>query len=362
MVGVAKRSAARMAATVAVLVASMLAALLTAPSAAAAESPSGQPASRGYLFDQALLYLVNDARRHAGVPLVHSDSGLAYLASFWSVQLASGATGGQLVHNLDAPSMLPQVGAGSASRWAENIQVFDATVTPREVFDNYMSSPVHRGNILNPNYRYFGSGSVAAAGDVAIYNTMEFTDKVDPGGCHPFPDVDATTVHCANITWLARQGITNPADGDYHPYASVNRGAMLAFLFRLEHPRTPSPVCRSKPYRDVDTTNVFCGYIQWAKNTRLAFGYSDGTFRPDSAVTRGAMAAFLHRVVTGRQAQPCNTKPFADVSTTSQFCGVISWAKSADVTYGVGADSYGAGLSVTRQSMASFLRRVAGML
>ncbi len=178
-------------------------------------------------------------------------------------------------------------------------------------------------------------------------------------GCNPFPDVTSANQHCKNIEWLDDLGITKPADNLYHPLSSTNRGAMTAFLFRLTHPGEPSPTCTSKPFPDVDTSNVFCGYIQWAANNHIAYGYSNGNFGPDRPVTRGAMASFLHRIAQPGAAPACTSDPYSDVAAHDIFCANINWMKVNGITFGIGGGKYGPTLPVTRQAMASFLHRIS---
>jgi hypothetical protein len=177
--------------------------------------------------------------------------------------------------------------------------------------------------------------------------------------CHPFPDVTAANPHCENIAWIKSQGITKPVDGLYHPTEDVSRGQMVAFLFRVVNPGKASPTCATKPYQDVQTSNVFCGYIKWAKANGITYGYADGSFGTQRPVTRGAMAAFLFRISkTGHAIPACTSRPFTDVPVNSTFCRVIKWAKDNGISYGVGDGKYGPTLSVIRQSMASFLHRI----
>ncbi len=206
-----------------------------------------------------------------------------------------------------------------------------------------------------------GTVPLTITGDVT--GTKTTVNVHSTGGCHPFPDVDGTNLHCANIAWLKDTGITKPLDGKYHPANGVNRGAMTAFLFRLTHPGQASPTCTSKPFPDVAVDDLFCGYIQWAKDNHIVFGYADGHYGPDNDVTRGAMVALLHRIVVNAAAPKCTTAPYADVRTTDLFCGSIAWAKDTGVTYGVGdGTNFGMTESVTRQAMASFLHRIAGRI
>ena len=49
------------------------------------------------------------------------------------------------------------------------------------------------------------------------------------------------------------------------------------------------------PYSDVPTTSPFCGSIDWLWTEGVTTGTLGGKFAPSGTVTRGMMAAFLHR-------------------------------------------------------------------
>lgn len=203
----------------------------------------------------------------------------------------------------------------------------------------------------------YGSGTVT----VTLINPAVDDDTPgDPNPAeNPFPDVVPGNQHYDNIVWLKEHGITKPLDGYYHPLSPVNRGAMAAFLFRLTHPDVPSPACDETAFPDVNESDIFCGYISWAKDEGIAIGYADGSFHSQNPVTRGAMAAFLKRVATDEPTPVCTVRPFQDVAVDDLFCGVITWAVANDVTFGVGdGTNFGTTQSVTRQAMASFLHRI----
>lgn len=52
----------------------------------------------------------------------------------------------------------------------------------------------------------------------------------------------------------------------------------------------------SHQFTDVDNTNIFHDDIAWMYDNAITFGYGDGTYGPDDNVTRGQMAAFMHRL------------------------------------------------------------------
>ena len=59
---------------------------------------------------------------------------------------------------------------------------------------------------------------------------------------------------------------------------------------------TPAPdEQKEAPVASTDPQTVHQPGIDWAKETGLMVGYTDGTFRPDQPVTRGELATILHR-------------------------------------------------------------------
>jgi len=48
-------------------------------------------------------------------------------------------------------------------------------------------------------------------------------------------------------------------------------------------------------FDDVATNHPFAAEISWLVDEDITTGFGDGTFRPGAAVSRQAMAAFLHR-------------------------------------------------------------------
>ena len=61
---------------------------------------------------------------------------------------------------------------------------------------------------------------------------------------------------------------------------------------------TPLDMLLGEPwaqYSDVVSDHTFDFEISWLVDTGITTGYSDGTFRPGTDVTRGSMAASLYR-------------------------------------------------------------------
>jgi hypothetical protein len=179
-----------------------------------------------------------------------------------------------------------------------------------------------------------------------------------PLECEPtFPDVGAGHDFFEEICWLSQTGITGGfADGTFKPGQDVSRQAMAAFLYRLA--LAPPPPATGPTFSDVPTDHAFSREIEWLNAQGISTGYPDGTFRPGDAVTRQAMAAFLHRVA-GTPAVLVAAPTFSDVPEDHAFFGEIEWMAQSGVSTGFADGTFRPDQTVTRQAMAAFLQRLA---
>ncbi|MTD14132.1 hypothetical protein GIS00_09260 [Nakamurella sp. YIM 132087] len=160
---------------VATLIAALVAAVL--PAAAAPVAPR---VAQQVDFDKQMLVLINQARTANGLPVLAEARGLTAVAVNWSNKMNAGDTGFTLAHNPNAWTQVAQNGASSRTSWAENVAwASTSTSTAQQVFDAYMKSAGHRANILGKDYKYIGVGTVS--GTRGLWNTVEFTDKVETG-------------------------------------------------------------------------------------------------------------------------------------------------------------------------------------
>lgn len=136
-----------------------------------------------------------------------------------------------------------------------------------------------------------------------------------PPDVSPFTDVAATTVFYREITWLYHKDITTGwvlPDGSrvFRPSEAVERAAMAAFLYRFEgRPSFTSPVV--SPFFDVIRGEQFYLEMTWLLANGISTGWPEPsgcpTYRPHNGIERGAMAAFLYRLVNGGVEVPSNT-------------------------------------------------------
>ena len=136
---------------------------LLAPSADAESTPSA--------FGSRLVTLINQARSQHGLHTLTVAGGTSTVATNWTNHMASA---GGLSHNPNLGSQLETHGSPNWTTYAENVGDGD-TSSADAMFTNYMNSPEHRSNILDPAMRYVGVGVVFAGG--FAWNTLDFVDQ-----------------------------------------------------------------------------------------------------------------------------------------------------------------------------------------
>jgi len=172
------------------------------------------------------------------------------------------------------------------------------------------------------------------------------------------------------INWLAAQRISlgwEESDGTrtYRPYEAVRRDAMAAFLYRLAGSPEYTPPAVSK-FADVPTSHEFYKEISWLESEGITRGWEEGgvvTYRPNEAVKRDAMAAFLYRFSGSPEYTAPIASSFSDINVDTLFYEEMSWLASEGISTGWvesdGRRTYRGDAEITREQMAAFMYRLA---
>ena len=200
------------------------------------------------------------------------------------------------------------------------------------------------------------SGTNGAAGERAQVLRVSSNSEATAASAH-FTDVPADYPFANDINWLAQRRITTGyPDGMFRPNGSVERGAMAAFFYRMAgSPQFTAPSTPS--FKDVPRDHPFFKEIEWMRARGITTGWSDGTFRPNAAVNRDAMAAFFYRFAGSPAYSAPVASPFSDVSAGSQFYREISWLAEQRITTGWADGSFRPVQPIERGAMAAFLHR-----
>jgi hypothetical protein len=113
-------------------------------------------------------------------------------------------------------------------------------------------------------------------------------------------------------------------------------------------------------FTDVLMSNPFCLQIDWLVGEEITGGFLDGTYRPRNAITRGSLAAFLHRLEGSPAMPPLGPGEclFIDVCEGHLFAEPIAWMVSEELTTGYSDDTFRSGDPVSRQAMSAFIHRL----
>ncbi len=168
-----------------------------------------------------------------------------------------------------------------------------------------------------------------------------------------FSDIAGSTFY-SDIIWLRNTGITLGCDDTHFcPSSSVTRGQMAAFLVRgLDLTGDTS----GDTFSD-DNGSTFEDEIEILAQAGITLGCADGLFCPEDSVTRGQMAAFLVRAMDYDNNPPGDR--FTD-DNGSTFEDEIEKLAEAGVTQGCTDTQFCPNDPVTRGQMAAFLHRALG--
>lgn len=180
------------------------------------------------------------------------------------------------------------------------------------------------------------------------------TMVVQPAGAIAgFGDVAPDRYYTDAVQWMVDNDITTGTSPScFSPDGLVTRGQLAAFLWRVEgEPAAPAP----HPFDDV-IADWQHDAVSWLAAEGITVGTSPTTYAPNALVTRGEVAAMLHRM-GGEPDAPLH--PFVDVTRTWQDAPV-SWMHSQGITTGTSATTFSPDLRVTRGQLATFLHRHEG--
>ena len=211
--------------------------------------------------------------------------------------------------------------------------------------------------VVNNRPPSYLSTSVGAPGFLTI-GTLSYQFTAGPSAtpigalwATGFVDIASSTFE-PDIIWLANAGITGGCAPNYFcPDDPVTRGQMAAFLDRgLSLPST------STDYFTDDNSSIYQTDINRLAASGITKGCSATTFCPAANVTRGQMAAFLVRALSLPAA---STDYFSDDNGTT-FEHDINALAAAGITKGCTATTFCPNADVTRGQMAAFLHRALG--
>ncbi len=137
----------------------------------------------------------------------------------------------------------------------------------------------------------------------------------------------------------------------FAPNIAANRGDTALYMWRMrEQPGAPS-----HPFNDVIDEDQHKA-VSWMYANGITDGKSPTAFAPDDTLTRGEVAAFLHRLAGRPHA---TDHPFTDVTAPWQQ-QPVAWMFLHGITTGTGPTTFAPDEPVARGQLATFLYRYKG--
>jgi hypothetical protein len=149
----------------------------------------------------------------------------------------------------------------------------------------------------------------------------------------PFTDVPEDYWADGPLQFLAAQGtISGYSDGSFHPNGGVTRAQFAKMLVGAMGWTVLTPA--TSTFSDVDRDFWAYGFIETAAAHGVISGYSDGTYRPSSGVTRGQLA----KMIVTAHGWPLSNVPatgsFRDVSPDDWLYSYAETVNTAGVMEG----------------------------
>jgi hypothetical protein len=119
---------------------------------------------------------------------------------------------------------------------------------------------------------------------------------VDTTGGPHFSDIPPLSPLYPYIeTAYNRQVINGFTDGTFRPYSTVTRGQMCKIIANSRGWQLISP--DTPAFSDVPTTYIFYSYVETCYSRGIISGFGDGTFRPNDNATRGQVSKIVYNAV-----------------------------------------------------------------
>ncbi len=226
-----------------------------------------------------------------------------------------------------------------------------------------------RAVVTSPPYGYWSRDSeemlsIAFAHSTAtfedVWNATEFSGKDNTPYYFTWVERLASahlTSGCSSKTVEFGSGVPSFVYHYYCPGNSVTRGQMAVFLEKgMHYPESFSPPSMVPTFLD-DGGHWAKDWIETLRKDGITAGFPDGTYRPNSPVTRAQMAVFLLKARHGAEYQPPSAKggKFSDVPPGYWAAPWIEELALEGITAGYPDGTYKPDKAVTRAEMAVFL-------
>ncbi|HMA38400.1 MAG TPA: S-layer homology domain-containing protein [Chloroflexia bacterium] len=168
-----------------------------------------------------------------------------------------------------------------------------------------------------------------------------------------FVDVPPDAYFAAAVTYLGcDQVLSGYADGTFRPYNNMTRGQLAKLL--VVALGWAADTTGGPHFSDVPLGSPFYVYVETAYHQGILSGYADGTFRPNSQITRGQLAKLLVGAF-GWSLTTTGGPHFVDVPPANPFYAFVETAYAHAVISGYADGTFRPYNTATRGQVAKIL-------
>ena len=246
----------------------------------------------------------------------------------------------------------------ASPKWASSGRIVTLTVTPDEGYELAALTVTDKnGNDVALTNNGDGTYTFKMPASKVTVKATFTKDLVTL----PFIDVHPGDWFYDPVCYVYSQGLmTGTSATTFEPNTPLSRAMLVAVLHRLEG----SPQASAGDFTDVADGDWYAQAVNWAASVGVVNGFDDGSFQPNTAITREQLAAILCNYA---QYKGFDTSTSGDLSTYSDAASVSDWAQES-VEWMVGSGLLGGYEdstlrpqgTTTRAEVASVLQRALG--
>ncbi len=153
-----------------------------------------------------------------------------------------------------------------------------------------------------------------------------------------FTDVMPTAWYYNAVDYAARESLfSGTGNGKFSPEAPMTRGMFVTVLGRLSGVSDAKPIEVS--FSDVNPSDWFAPYVEWAAKYEIVSGTGNGKFAPDRKISREQMAAVLYRyaklIGAGDNQNGTEILKFPDTGDVADYAKeAMTWAVDKEILKG----------------------------
>ena len=172
-----------------------------------------------------------------------------------------------------------------------------------------------------------------------------------------FSDIAPNAWYKDAIQYAYDNGLmTGVSATEFAPEATTTRAMIVSILARLENVTT----AQAAGFADVND-EWYATAVNWAANVGVVNGYEDGTFKPNTAITREQLAAILMNYAAYKGydvSARADLSHYSDADSISSWANdVLLWAVAEGLLTGVTDDTIAPQAHATRAQVAAILQR-----